>query len=376
MSARYPAPVTLAHHWLVTDRGGEAVLREFSRLFPESPICTLVYKPDAFTSWLDPKRVRTSPLQRLPGATRYWRPMLPLHPWAFRRLKVPATTQLVLTSDAAMTKGLMVPEGVPQVCYIHSPPRYLWGMQAAYMENSSQMGMLGKAVFRWTIPRARQFDLEASRRVDQFIANSQFVRQRVRECYGREAEVIYPPVSVDAFTPTGKPGEFYLCVSQLVPYKRIDLAVRACTALGRRLVVIGEGSELAAIARLAGPTVSLLGKRPFTDVKWHLENCRALLHPQIEDFGITVLEAQAAGRPVIALRQGGALETVQEGRTGVFFDEQTTESLGDAIERFEKLEIAAADCRRNAAGYAPDRFRTEVQAFLVSHYPHLFAKHP
>jgi glycosyltransferase involved in cell wall biosynthesis len=358
--------VTLAHHWLVTDRGGEAVLREFSRLFPGSPICTLVYKPDAFMGWLEPGRVITSPLQHLPGSTRHWRSMLPLHPWAFRRLRVPADTRLVLTSDAAMTKGLAVPPGIPHVCYIHSPPRYLWGMEAAYLENSSRLGWLGRTVFNLTVPRARAFDRAAAQRVDHFIANSQFVRERVKQCYGRDADVIHPPVNVAAFSPSVEPGDSYLCVSQLVPYKRIDLAVRACTALKRKLVVIGEGSELAALQRIAGPTVTLLGKRPFAEVKWHFEHCRALLHPQIEDFGITVLEAQAAGRPVIAFGEGGARETIREGETGLFFAGQNPESLAECLLKFEAMTFDPARCRANAEGYE----------WLLARYPQLAGEPP
>jgi glycosyltransferase involved in cell wall biosynthesis len=473
--------ITLANHWLVTYRGGEKVLAEFRRLFPAAPLASLVCKRGDIPEWIlgggeavvsssgefkfkegNPRKgvpgggaaaevqslesrvqsgvnrpqlstrnsvVITSPLQWVPLAWKYYKALLPLHPWAFGRLTVPGDTRLVLSSDAAMVKGLRLPEGARQVCYCHSPPRYLWDLQGDYTEG---MGWAKRRVFDWTVPRARAFDHAAAQRVDRFIANSRFVAERIRRSYGREATVIYPPVSVDDFSPDRASEDFYLLVTQLTPYKRADLAVRAFTALGKRLVVIGEGTEFAALQKIAGPTVQLLGRQPFKVVKDHFERCRAFLYPQVEDFGITAVEAQAAGKPVIAFRAGGALETVIEGVTGLFFDEQTPEALGDAIKRFEEaflvqvassssssgrsepvqvasssagnspsgsvqvassssssgdarlttqapvleLELATSTrlaCRANAERFRPERFRAEMKAFLETHYPELFA---
>lgn len=369
--------IELAHHWLVTDRGGERVLREMVRLFPQRTIHTLVYRPDAFHEWLEPEQVRVSPLQRIPFATRYWRTMLPLHPWAFQQLLVSKGTRLLLSSDAAVTKGLSIPEGIPHVCYCHSPPRYLWDMAEDYSQNASQLGWLGRRIFNWTVPPVRRFDQIGARRVDHFIANSRFVRARIQKHYGRDAAVIYPPINVHDFDPQMAAEDFYLLVTQLVPYKRADIAVRAFTTMNKRLVVIGEGSELRALQHIAGPSVTLLGRQPFNVVKRHFETCRAFLYPQIEDFGITAVEAQAAGRPIIAYRAGGALETVVDGRTGIFFDEQRPESLMAAVQRFEReFNYDPLVCRQNAERFTAERFRNEIKAFLLANYPALFANYP
>lgn len=246
-------------------------------------------------------------------------------------------------------------------------------MQSTYAENSENIGTIGRAIFNWVVPRNRTFDYAAAQRVDRFIANSSFVADRIRRCYGREAEVIYPPVAVDDFEWKRPAENFYLLVTQLTPYKRADLAVKAFTAMGKRLVVIGGGSELKSLQKLAGPSVELLGKQPFKVVKDHFERCRAFISPQIEDFGITAVEAQAAGKPVIAFRSGGALESVVEGQTGLFFDEQTPESLALAVNKFESMKGLtskdwATPCRMNAENYRPEQFRGKIRAFLVRHY--------
>lgn len=337
--------ISLANHWLTTYRGGEKVLAEFRRLFPDATMSTLVLKRGEIPDWIVGDRVYVSPLQRLPLAWKFYKALMPLHPWAFSRLGTDPKAKLVLSSDAAMVKGLHLPPGARQVCYCHSPPRYLWDLQAAYIAG---LNWWQRLIFKGVIEHARTFDRVSAGRVDRFIANSQFVAARVRRFYGCEAEVIYPPVAVDEFSPDRARGDFYLLVSQLTPYKRVDLAVQAFTAMGKPLVVIGEGSEFKRLTSLAGPTVRLLGRQPFAVVKQHFESCRAFIYPQVEDFGITAVEAQAAGGPVIAYRDGGALETVIENRTGVFFDHQTPESLAEAVRAFEMLP--ADQWGRNCVG--------------------------
>jgi glycosyltransferase involved in cell wall biosynthesis len=397
--------VVLANHWLVTYRGGEKVLAEFRRLFPAAPMAALVCKCGEIPDQILGENVNTSPLQWIPWSWKYYKAFLPLHPWAFGRLFVPVATRFVLSSDAAMVKGLRLPEGAQQVCYCHSPPRYLWDLQDDYTDG---LGVVKRIIFNWSVSRARAFDYAAAQRVDRFIANSGFVADRIKRSYGRESEVIYPPVAVNDFSPNRQSEDFYLLVTQLTPYKRADLAVKAFSKLGKRLVVIGEGSEFKTLQSIAGPTVQMLGRQPFTVVKDHFERCRAFLYPQIEDFGITSVEAQAAGKPVIAFRAGGALETVIDGETGLFFDQQTPESLADAVNRFEErflvpvgrlssrvpevgsearvdrekassvleLELSTSTrlaCRKNAERFRPERFRAEIKAFLTRYYPLLFA---
>jgi len=367
--------IALAHHWLVSVRGGEKVLAEFHALFPNAPISTLVCRRGEITDLLAGSPIMTSPLQKFPGATSFYKALLPAHAWAFNRLTVPEDTKFVLSCDAAMVKGLRLPAKAKQLCYCLSPPRYLWDMQEVYAQNTRNLGMVGRAVFRWTVPRARRFDYAASQRVDRFIGISTFVAERIKRFYGRESDVIFPPVDVAAFDFTRDAEDFYLLVGQLAPYKRVDLAVAAFNRLKLPLVVIGEGSEMASLRKLAGPTVRLMGWQPFKVIKDHFERCRAFLYPQLEDFGITALEAQAAGRPVIAYRAGGALDTVVEGRTGAFFDEQTPESLIGVIRRFEDEpnRYPPQICRANAERFRPERFRSEIKAFLCKHYPELFA---
>jgi glycosyltransferase involved in cell wall biosynthesis len=363
------ARVALAHHWLVGMRGGEKVLEQFSILFPDVPIYTLVAQPRKLSAQLQRHPIHTSALQHIPGASRHYKKLLPFFPLAIGSLRINGPVDLVLSSDASVIKGLKVPPKAIHVCYCHSPPRYLWDLQKDYMQSAEAGGAMGRTVFRSVTPYVREFDRKAAQHLTHFIANSAFVRDRIEKYYGRPAHVIHPPVSLEDFTVSGgPPDDFYLVISQLVPYKRIDLGVAACSRLGRNLVVIGEGSERARLESMAGPTVSFLGSQPLSVLQDHYRRCRALLFPGIEDFGITPLEAQASGRPVIAYGVGGVLETVREGVTGIFFNEQLEEALSAAILDFEtrKGDFDPDACRRNAESFRAERFRREISEHLES----------
>jgi glycosyltransferase involved in cell wall biosynthesis len=357
----------LAHHWLYQCRGGEKVLEQLCELFPAADIyClvgTYVHLPPCFQK----HRLRTSLLNYLPGAVRWYKQMLPMHPLAISRLQVDADAELIVVSDASMIKGLRVPESSLLVCYCHSPPRYLWEMEDSYKQQASGLGVLGRALFGITAPYCRKFDFRAAQRVDAFIANSTFVQERIRRYYNRESVVIHPPVDVDSFDWHNRQREdFYLVISELVPYKRIDLAIGAFNLLGKRLIIIGDGSERKSLEQMAEPNIEFLGRQPFTSLKEHYETCKALIFPGVEDFGITPVEAQAAGSPVIAFAQGGVLETVCEGKTGFFFHQQTTAALADCVRECENRlsAIQPADCRLNAEKYRPEIFKQRIAEHL------------
>jgi glycosyltransferase involved in cell wall biosynthesis len=372
-----PLPVFLAHHWLVSMRGGERVLEQLGLLFPSAPIYTLCARPDRLSGLLRGHPIRTSSLQSLPGIDRYYPNLLPLYPFAQRALQIPSECRLLLSNDACMIKGIPRPPEIPHVCYCLSPPRYLWDMQETYLQHATGISRLARFLLPPLTRPLQRYDNEAAARVDFFITLSTFAQERIRKIYGRDSVLIAPPVDVDAFHPNHPPGDFYLLTSELVAYKRVDLAIEAFNRLGKNLVIIGDGFERRTLEKKAGKTITFLGRQPFPILKDHYERCRAFIFPQIEDFGITAVEAQAAGRPVLAYRAGGALDTVIENETGLFFDEQSAEALADAVDRFEKTPSGfdPARCRANAEKYRPERFRREIRDFLTARYPDLFSSY-
>jgi glycosyltransferase involved in cell wall biosynthesis len=366
--------VALAHHWLVQMRGGEKVLEEFSGLFPSAPIYTLLANKKKMSAGLLRHHWQNSLLTWMPNADRHYKKLLPFFPAVLGQLRVQGQPQLLLTSDASVIKGLNYDPDIPHVCYCHSPPRYLWGMQETYLKHSAELNLAGRLAFKAVVPHVRKFDYEAAQRVDYFIANSHFVADRIQKCYGKRATVIHPPVNLGDYCPDRERDDYYLIVSELVPYKRVDLAVEAFNQLGKKLVIIGTGSELESLKARAKSNIAFLGRQPLFVLKHHFEHCRAFIMPGVEDFGITPLEAQAAGSPVIAFGEGGALETVVDGVTGSFFTEPTPRSLANTITIFEAEQhrFSPAAARRQAKKFSPERFRSEIKSFLRAKFPHLF----
>ncbi|MFH1922749.1 MAG: glycosyltransferase [Planctomycetota bacterium] len=368
--------IALVHDWLTGMRGGEKCLDVLCRRFPEAQLFTLLHVAGSTSPAIERMQITTSFLQRLPGVRRHYRYLLPLMPAAVERLlvkKIPGGVDLVVSFSHAVAKSVEPPPGVPHVCYCFTPMRYAWHRRADYALAAGRFRNAPvSAVRNVLLDWIRQWDHDTSDRVTHFVAASRTVAQRIAESYGRPSRVIYPPVDTQFYTPANEPrNDVYLCLSALVPYKRIDLAIEACNRLRRRLVVIGSGPERRRLDRLAGPTIELLGWVPGDEIRDHLRRARALLFPGNEDFGIVPVEAQACGTPVVAFGQGGATETVlpadeSHQGTGLFFDEQTPESLAQAIQRFEAHPdwFDPQLARQQAERFAADRFERELIGYL------------
>lgn len=358
----------LIHYWLVNDRGGEKVLTALAEQFPDADLFTHVYDPSAVPEAIRRMKVRTTFIQKLPFAKKLYKYYLPLMPLALRRLDL-SGYDLIISSESGPAKGILKPDGATHICYCHTPMRYLWDMEDDYAKNASLLQTAGLKLFG---PALRKWDLWSATQVDHFIANSQFVAERIKRIYNRDSEVIYPPVDVEHFqTLKRDPQDFYLFFGQLTAYKRADLAIEAFSRLGKRLVVAGAGEELEMLKHLvtrhstpATQHITFLGR--ISDQKRDVlySQAKALIFPGVEDFGIIPVEAQAAGCPVIAFRAGGALETVVENETGLFFGGQTVDSLCDAIRRFEKLQFNDSACRINVACFSAEQFMRAVGSFI------------
>jgi glycosyltransferase involved in cell wall biosynthesis len=352
--------VALVHDWLTGMRGGERVLEALVELYPTATIHTLVHVPGSVSRTIESRPIRTSFIQRLPGAPRRFRQYLPLFPLAVERLR-PADADLVLSTSHCVALGVRTPPGACHVAYCFTPMRYAWSFRDEYLARVP-IGLRGLG--RGVLAGLRRWDAAAGRRAGHLACISQHVAARVRQAYGREARVIYPPVRTGLFLPDGEPGDAFLCVSALAPYKRLDVAVDAFTRLGRPLVVIGRGPEAARLRRRAGPTVRFLGWQDDAALQAAVARCRAFVFPAEEEFGIAPLEAMAAGRPVIAYGRGALAETVVDGVTGVLFREQTPEALIDALRRFDVTGWSAEKIRGHALRFGEARFRDEMRAFV------------
>jgi glycosyltransferase involved in cell wall biosynthesis len=363
--------IALVHDWLTGMRGGEKCLAVLCRRFPDAELFTLLHQRGRTAAAIDRMRITTSFLQRVPAITRHYRYWLPVMPRAIESLCIPADVDLVVSFSHAVAKSIRVPSGVPHVCYCFTPMRYAWQLRGEYFGGSARRNPWSLARDA-LLDRIRDWDRATSDRVTHFVSISATVAERVRACYGRDSTVIYPPVDTDFYTPgDDRREDYYLCVSALVPYKRIDLAVRACRQLGRRLVVIGAGPEARRLARLGGAGVEWLGWRPDEEIRAHLRRCCALLFPGQEDFGIVPVEAQACGTPVVAYGRGGITETVvpadeRRSGTGVFFNEPSADALADALGWLEShpTRFSSRAARRQALRFETERYESELLAYL------------
>jgi glycosyltransferase involved in cell wall biosynthesis len=360
--------VVLGHDWLTGMRGGERVLLELCRLFPEAPILTLLHVEGSVSPEITAHRIEKSALQELPFAERHYRRYLPLMPALVSALRVPDCDLLITTSHCAI-KALRPPRGARHLCYVHTPMRYAWDLADDYF-GEGRTGPLTRLAARAVLPSLRRWDFGTCGRVDRFIANSAFIQERVARLYRRESDVVHPPIDLDRFHPTQARGDDapYLMVTAFAPYKRIDVAIAAFRKLDRRLLVVGSGQEERRLRPLFGGSIEWLGALPDARVAELYQGCRAFVMPGPEDFGLTPLEAQASGRPVIALGHGGALETVvplELGEpTGILYAPKEDEvgALVDAVRRFEDNEhrFDPAACRANAERFSPASFREGI----------------
>ena len=346
--------VVLGHDWLTGMRGGERVFEYYCRAFPDAPVVTLIHNRQAISDVINAHPIQTSFLNRIPGVDRHYRNLLPLMPLAARRLKLPDAA-LLLTNSHCVAKSFRKPAGAKHLCVCFTPMRYAWTFFEEYFGDSRLKAMAAKPL----LAQLRRWDRRTADEVDLFIAISKHVADRIQRFYGRESEIVYPAVDTIRCTPSpdGRcSADYDLIVSALVPYKRIDLAVELYSKKGWPLKVVGDGGMIEKLKRMAGPTVQILGGLSDDEVRELYRNCRLLVFPGEEDYGIVPLEAQACGRPVVAYGKGGALETVVDGLSGVFFEEQTLESLEAAVMKCAATEFSTDAIRANAVKFGPEQF--------------------
>jgi glycosyltransferase involved in cell wall biosynthesis len=354
--------VAIVHYWLLHNRGGEKVVEALCELFPQAELFTHVYDQSSFEAPIRNHSVNTTFIQKLPKANKLYQSYLPLMPLALEQLDLRGY-DLVISSESGPAKGVITDPGTCHICYCHSPMRYVWDMYHDYLERTFPVKRL---FMRPLVHYLRMWDYASAGRVDHFVSNSNFVAGRIRKHYRREATVINPPVETSSFSIGSKIEDFYLMVGQLVSYKRADLAVEAFNRSGKKLVVIGDGEQFLGINKLAGPNIKVMGRQPFAVIKDHFSRCKALIFPGVEDFGIVPLEAMASGRPVVAFRKGGALETVKEGVTGIFFSEQTPDALNGAVDRFETIldTFDPQVIRKHAMSFDKQVFKEKFQELV------------
>lgn len=351
--------IAIVHDWLTNMGGAEQVIINFKEIYPEAPIYTTFYTPENLDEKLRNIDVRTSFLQKKKKVTNHQK-YFPFMPLAFENFNL-NEYDIILSSSSSCAKGVITKPGSIHVCYCHTPMRYAWEKKDEYIEG---MGKFKKKLVKLLLHYMRMWDLMSASRVDYFIANSTEVKKRIEKHYKRDAIVINPPVRCNMFNISNVDRDYFLVLSRLVKYKRFDLAVEACSKLGKKLIVIGDGPEREKLEKLANENVTFLGRQPDEVVKKYLSECKALLFPGEEDFGIVPVEAQACGRPVIAYGKGGVLDSVIDGETGVFFEEQSVESLSKAIEKFETMVFSKEKIRENALSFDESVFQQKIKNYI------------
>lgn len=356
--------VAIVHDYLNQMGGAERVVELLHRMFPQAPIYTTIVDRDRLWPELRDAEIRTTWMQRIPGILKRYKLFFLLYPFAVRSWDLRAY-DLIISSSSAYAKGAAAKGNTLHVCYCHTPMRFAWDFDT-YMRSGEANPVL-RGLAKGLILPLRLWDRANTRKVHHLIANSTVVRERIRKVYGRSSSLIFPPVNLSRFQISGSgPDDYFLVVSRLVSYKRIDLAVEACTRLGRKLIVIGDGPDRNRLERMAGPTIRFMGRLADGEIVRYMQRCQALIFPGVEDFGITPLEANACGRPVLAFRGGGALDTISPGLNGMFFDEQTADSLADGLQRIVRQPWNAGIIRRHAEQFGEEAFVRQLNQLIQS----------
>jgi glycosyltransferase involved in cell wall biosynthesis len=376
--------IALVHDWLTGMRGGEKVLEVFCELFPHAHLYTLLHNKGSVSYTIESMDIRTSFVQSLPLTKNKYRHYLPIFPKAIERFDLRGY-DLVLSSSHCVAKGVITDSDTLHICYCFTPMRYIWDLYDQYFDKK-RSNLFTRWAVSLVLDYLRKWDVASSKRVDKFIAISKYIADRIKKTYGRESDIIFPPVDCAYFKPTKSNEDFYLMVSPLAPNKRVDIAIKAFNKINLPLKIIGSGQEEKKLGKMAGKDITLMGWQPDEVVKEHYLNCKALIFPGVEDFGIVPLEAQACGKPVIAYGKGGALETIisldrdklriksgngqSNNATGLFFYEQTPESLVNAVHHFEEVKdvFDKQQIRKNAESFDRVIFKDKIKNYIEQEY--------
>ncbi|MDP2208391.1 MAG: glycosyltransferase [Bacteroidota bacterium] len=356
--------IALVHDWLTGMRGGEKVLEVLCELFPDATLFTLVHNKGSVSPAIENMKIRTSIIQHLPKSVSRYQYYLPLMPFAIERFDM-REYDVIISSSHAVAKGVKVRKNAIHICYCHTPMRYIWDQYENYF-GRTQSGLATRTAMSLFRRYLQKWDVKSSSRVNYFIANSKNVQERILRIYNRESEVIYPPVETSRFKISQNEGEYFLIVSALVPYKRIDIAVAAFNDMGERLVIVGVGSELEKLKKSAKPNIEFHGWASDDVISGYYSKCKSLVFPGEEDFGIVPLEAMASGKPVIAFAKGGTLETVVENRTGMFFKDQSKESLIGAVRRINMKQFDPNTIQQHALEFDRKIFKEKLKSYIES----------
>lgn len=358
--------VAIVHDWFVTYAGAERVVEQLLELYPEADLFSTVdFLPEGQRDFIKNKKIHTTFIQHLPGARKHYRSYLPLMPLAIEQLDL-SGYDLIISSSSCVSKGVITGPDQVHICMCYTPVRYAWDLQHQYLQEAGMTKGLKSWIARIILHYIRMWDLRTVNNVDHFIAISHYIERRIKKYYRRESTVIYPPVDVDKFELCEEKEDYYLTASRMVPYKKIKLIVEAFNEMpDKKLVVIGEGPEFAKTKAIAKDNITMMGYQPYEVLKEKMQHAKAFVFAAEEDFGITPIEAQACGTPVIAYGKGGALETIKENETGIFFYQQDVESVVDAVTRLESLSVIEPQkCRENAERFAIRRFKKETHEYI------------